>query len=93
MQDPEFVEQVQMEGGMPSVVEAQAAIHATLTALGERLAGGAADNLAAQLPPQTARHLAAAPGSSRPGWPSWRARRGTWPRGTPGRCSRRCDGR
>jgi uncharacterized protein (DUF2267 family) len=54
MQHDEFLGAVQHRGRMASRQEAERAIEATLGTLAERLAGGAAGNLAAQLPPETA---------------------------------------
>jgi uncharacterized protein (DUF2267 family) len=53
----EFIGQVQNAAHPGSQREAVAAIRATLQTLGERLAGGAADNLAAQLPRQAGEYL------------------------------------
>jgi uncharacterized protein (DUF2267 family) len=54
----EFVGQVQHRARQSSVDEAVGAIRATLATLGQRLAGGEAENLAAQLPPEIGRYLA-----------------------------------
>jgi uncharacterized protein (DUF2267 family) len=57
MTHDEFVGQVQARAHLPSRGAAEAAIRATLETLAERLEGGAADNLAAQLPREIGRHL------------------------------------
>jgi uncharacterized protein (DUF2267 family) len=57
MQYDEFVGQVQNRARLASRGEAVSAIRATLETLGERLAGGAADNLAAQLPSEIGEYL------------------------------------
>ncbi len=54
MQDEQFLGEVQHRGRMASREEAERAIEATLGTLAERLAGGTAGNLAAQLPPEAA---------------------------------------
>jgi uncharacterized protein (DUF2267 family) len=51
MTDEQLVQRVR-EGGGVGADEAQAGLFATLEALGERLAGGSVDELAAQLPPE-----------------------------------------
>lgn len=57
MTHDEFVGQVQARAHLPSGGAAEAAIRATLETLAERLEGGAAGNLAAQLPAEIGRHL------------------------------------
>lgn len=57
MQFREFVGQVQTRTRLGSMGEAISAIRATLQTLGERLAGGAADNLASQLPREIGEYL------------------------------------
>lgn len=57
MQYDEFVGQVQDRAKLGSTGEAVRAIRATLQALADRLAGGAADNLAAQLPREIGEYL------------------------------------
>jgi uncharacterized protein (DUF2267 family) len=57
MQHQEFLGEVQHHGRMSSLAEAERATAATLSTLAERLAGGAAGNLAAQLPPETAAYM------------------------------------
>ena len=57
MQYDEFIGQVQHRAQLASSGEAVAATRATLETLAERLAGGAPDNLAAQLSPEIARFL------------------------------------
>lgn len=51
MKHDEFIGQVQHRARMSSRGEAERATRATLETLGERLAGGAAGNLASELPP------------------------------------------
>jgi uncharacterized protein (DUF2267 family) len=53
----EFIGQVQQRARLDSRGAAEAATRATLETLGERLSGGAAENLAAQLPPEIGEHL------------------------------------
>jgi uncharacterized protein (DUF2267 family) len=53
----EFIGQVRHRAGLGSHAEAERAIRATLETLAERLAGGEAHDLAAQLPPELARYL------------------------------------
>ncbi|HHX45155.1 MAG TPA: DUF2267 domain-containing protein [Chloroflexi bacterium] len=53
----EFIGQVQSRGRMASQDEALKATRATLGVLGQRLAGGEASDLAAQLPEEIARFL------------------------------------
>jgi len=53
----EFIGQVQHRAGLGSRAEAERATRATLETLAERLAGGEAHDLAAQLPPELARSL------------------------------------
>ena len=57
MQYDEFVGQVQHRARLASPGEAIRAIHATLETLGERLFGGEANNLAAQLPREIGYYL------------------------------------
>lgn len=57
MTHEEFVGQVQNLGHMSSSAEAERAIRATLETLAERLAGGEANDLAAQLPAEIGEHL------------------------------------
>ncbi len=57
MQFREFVGEVQTRARLGSMGEAIGAIRATLETLGERLAGGAADNLASQLPREIGEYL------------------------------------
>ncbi len=57
MQFREFVGRVQSRARLGSMGEAIGAIRATLETLGEQLAGGAADNLAAQLPREIGEYL------------------------------------
>jgi uncharacterized protein (DUF2267 family) len=59
MQDQEFIGKVQQRARLASREAAEEATSAVLSTLAQRLAGGAADNLAAQLPPGVARHLRA----------------------------------
>src|SRR5260370_9089589 len=53
----EFIGQVRHRAGLGSHAEAERATRATLETLAERLAGGEAHDLAAQLPPELARYL------------------------------------
>jgi len=53
----ECIGQVQHRAGLGSHAEAERATRATLETLAERLAGGEAHDLAAQLPPELARSL------------------------------------
>lgn len=57
MKYDEFVAQVQRRADLQTKDEAVQAIRATLETLGERLAGGEAKDLAAQLPPEVAIYL------------------------------------
>jgi uncharacterized protein (DUF2267 family) len=57
MNHDEFVGQVQARAKLGSRGDAERIIRATLETLGERLNGGFADNIAAQLPPGIGRHL------------------------------------
>ena len=57
MKYDEFLVQVQHRAGLGSHAEAERATRATLETLAERLAGGEAHDLAAQLPPELARYL------------------------------------
>ena len=59
MRYDEFIGQVQHRAGLGSHAEAERATRATLETLAERLAGGEAHDLAAQLPPELARSLEA----------------------------------
>lgn len=65
MQYDEFIGQVQHRGRMSSRRDAERAVEATLHTLGERLAGGAAENLAAQLPAELGDYLRRARGPRR----------------------------
>jgi len=62
MQYDEFIGEVQHRARLSSHGEAEDAVRATLSCLAERLAGGAAENLAAQLPAEIGRHLHGAGG-------------------------------
>jgi uncharacterized protein (DUF2267 family) len=53
----EFIGQVRHRARLGSHAEAERATRATLETLAERLAGGEAHDLAAQLPPELARYL------------------------------------
>ena len=57
MKYDEFLGHVQHRAGLSSRAEAERATHATLETLAERLVGGEAHDLAAQLPPELARSL------------------------------------
>ncbi len=57
MRYDEFIGQVQHRARLSSRAEAERATRATLETLAERLAGGEAHDLAAQLPPELARYL------------------------------------
>ena len=57
MQYEEFIGQVQHRARLATRRDAEKAVQATLHTLAERLAGGAADNLAAQLPADIRCHL------------------------------------
>jgi uncharacterized protein (DUF2267 family) len=57
VQHDEFIGQVQARARLSSRGEAEAATRATLETLGERIPEGAAENLAAQLPPEIGEHL------------------------------------
>ena len=57
MKYDEFISQVQRRANLDSREEAERATHATLETLGERLAGGEAKDLAAQLPTELAQYL------------------------------------
>ncbi len=59
MQYHEFMGQVQNRGKMGTFEEAVTATRATLVTLAEHLAGGEADNLAAQLPVEIGNYLSA----------------------------------
>lgn len=57
MQHEEFLGKVQQRARLRSREEAGTAVQATLSTLAQRLAGGAAGNLASQLAPETARFM------------------------------------
>ena len=57
MKHDEFIGQVQHRARLSSRGAAERATRATLETLSERLAGGEADDLAAQLPPEIGEHL------------------------------------
>lgn len=57
MQHDEFIGHVQHRARLGSRGEAENATRATLQTLAERLAGGAAENLASELPPHIAGYL------------------------------------
>jgi uncharacterized protein (DUF2267 family) len=57
MNHDEFIGQVQQRARLASRGEAESATRATLETLAERMAGGAAENLAAQLPREIGEHL------------------------------------
>jgi uncharacterized protein (DUF2267 family) len=57
MKYDEFISQVQRRADLASREEAERATRATMETLGERLAGGEAKDLAAQLPPEIAQYL------------------------------------
>src|SRR5256885_11645717 len=57
MRYDEFLGHVQHRAGPSSRAEAERATHATLETLAERLVGGEAHDLAAQVPPELARYL------------------------------------
>ncbi|MBW3622181.1 MAG: DUF2267 domain-containing protein [Armatimonadetes bacterium] len=57
MQYDEFIGQVQNRAHLASSGEAVSAVRATLETLAQRLAGGAPENLAAQLPQEIGIHL------------------------------------
>ncbi len=57
MKHDEFIGQVQHRARLSSRGAAERATRATLETLAERLAGGEAKDLAAQLPPELAEHL------------------------------------
>jgi uncharacterized protein (DUF2267 family) len=57
MQFDEFMGQVQSRARLASTGEALRAVRATLETLSERLAGGAASNLAAELPSELQQYL------------------------------------
>ena len=57
MKHDEFIGQVQLRARLSSRGEAEQATRATLVTLAERLAGGEANDLASQLPPEIAEHL------------------------------------
>jgi uncharacterized protein (DUF2267 family) len=60
----EFIGQVQARARLPSRGDAEKATRVTLETLGERLAGGAPGNLAAQLPEEIGRYLIEQEGDS-----------------------------
>jgi uncharacterized protein (DUF2267 family) len=64
MEHDEFIGQVQHRARLDSRGAAERATRATLETLGERLSPGAAENLAAQLPPEIGEHLRRAAGGS-----------------------------
>lgn len=64
MKYEEFISLVQERGGIPSRGRATAVTDAALRTLAERMEGDTANNLAAQLPPELARLVRRAPGSS-----------------------------
>lgn len=57
MEHDEFIGQVQNRARLASRGDAERATRATLETLAERIADGAADNLAAQLPQEIGEHL------------------------------------
>jgi uncharacterized protein (DUF2267 family) len=57
MRYDEFVGRVQHRARLSSLDEAVGAVRATLAVLGQRLSGGEAGDLAAQLPPEIGRYL------------------------------------
>lgn len=57
MKHDEFIRQVQHRIRLSSREDAERATRATLETLAEHLAGGEADDLAAQLPPEIGEHL------------------------------------
>jgi uncharacterized protein (DUF2267 family) len=65
MKHDEFVGEVQNRARLASRGEAERAVRATLETMAERLAGGEADHLAAQLPQEIGRHLQGANGGER----------------------------
>lgn len=64
MQHDQFIGRVQAAARLPSRGDAERTTRVVLEHLGERLAGGLPDSLAAQLPPEIARHLGALAGES-----------------------------
>lgn len=66
MQHDQFIGHVQDRADLDSRGSAEAATRATLETLGERLAGGEPDNLAAQLPPEIGLHLGRGDGRGDP---------------------------
>lgn len=66
MQHDQFIGHVQDRADLDSRGAAEAATRATLETLGERLAGGEPDNLAAQLPPEIGLHLRREDGAGDP---------------------------
>jgi uncharacterized protein (DUF2267 family) len=65
VQYDEFLGQVQQRARLGSRAAAAVAVRSTLSCLAERLAGGAAENLAAQLPAEIGNHLRGAGGDPR----------------------------
>lgn len=65
MKHDEFIEEVQARARLSSPADAEKATRATLEVLGERLAGGEPENLAAQLPAEIGRHLEENEGAER----------------------------
>ena len=61
MTHDQFIGQVQNRGHLEGRAEAERATRATLETLAERLAGGEASNLAAQLPREIGEYLRSAP--------------------------------
>jgi uncharacterized protein (DUF2267 family) len=57
MKHDEFIGQVQARARLPSRGDAERATRVVLETLGDRLAGGEPDDLAAQLPEEIGRHL------------------------------------
>lgn len=57
MTHDQFIGEVQNRGHLSSREDAERAVRATLETLAERLAGGEADHLAAQLPHELGEHL------------------------------------
>lgn len=57
MDHDELIGQIQARARLASRGDAERAAQATLETLGERLSGGLADNIAAQLPPVIGSHL------------------------------------
>ena len=57
MQHDEFIGKVQQRARLSSRSQAETATEATLLTLAERLVGGSAENIAAQLDPETAQYM------------------------------------